>query len=173
MTTPPRTPATDRMPPLPLETMDPAQRAAAEELIAGPRKAVRGPFIPLMRSPELLTRIQKVGEVLRFHSVLPARLTELATLVVARTWTQQFEWTVHVPLALQAGVAPADRGGATPRPATACSTRRRSAASSTSFTNYSPTTTSAMPATTTPSPRSASAASWNWSASSATSPCCP
>ena len=102
MTTPP----TDRMPPLSLETMDPDQRAAAEELIAGPRKAVRGPFIPLMRSPELLTRIQKVGEVLRFHSVLPGRLTELATLVVARTWTQQFEWTVHVPLALQAGVAP-------------------------------------------------------------------
>ena len=26
--------------------------------------------------------------------------------MVARTWTQQFEWTVHVPLALQAGVAP-------------------------------------------------------------------
>ena len=96
----------DRMPPLPFETMNPAQRAAAEELIAGPRKAVRGPFIPLMRSPELLTRVQKLGEVLRFHSVLPARLAELATLVVARRWTQQFEWTVHVPLALEAGVAP-------------------------------------------------------------------
>jgi 4-carboxymuconolactone decarboxylase len=94
------------MPPIPQETMDPAQRAAADELIAGPRKAVRGPFIPLMRSPELLTRVQKVGEVLRFQSVLPARLTELATLVVARAWTQQFEWCVHVPLALQAGVAP-------------------------------------------------------------------
>ena len=105
MTTPPTTPTTDRMPPLPLETMDPDQRAAAEELIAGPRKAVRGPFIPLMRSPELLTRIQKVGEVLRFHTVLPGRLAELATLVVARAWTQQFEWCVHVPLALQAGVA--------------------------------------------------------------------
>ena len=100
------TPSTDRMPPLPLETMNPAQRAAADELIAGPRKAVRGPFIPLMRSPELLTRIQKVGEVLRFHSVLPARLTELVTFVVARAWTQQFEWNVHVPLALQAGVTP-------------------------------------------------------------------
>jgi 4-carboxymuconolactone decarboxylase len=100
------TPVTDRMPPLPLEAMSPAQRAAADELIAGPRRAVRGPFIPLMRSPELLTRIQKVGEVLRFHSVLPVRLSELATLVVARAWTQQFEWCVHVPLALQAGVTP-------------------------------------------------------------------
>jgi 4-carboxymuconolactone decarboxylase len=96
----------ERMPPLPPETLDPAQRAAADELIAGPRKAVRGPFIPLMRSPELLTRVQKVGETLRFHSVLPARLTELATLVVARVWTQQFEWCVHAPLAVAAGVAP-------------------------------------------------------------------
>lgn len=85
--------------------MDAAQRAAADELIAGPRKAVRGPFIPLMRSPELLTRVQHVGEVLRFHSVLPARLAELATLVVARAWTQEFEWCVHAPLAVEAGVA--------------------------------------------------------------------
>ena len=97
-------PSTDRLPPIPREAMDPAQRAAADELIAGPRKAVKGPFVPLLRSPELLDRVQKVGEVLRFRSVLPARLTELATLVVARTWTQQFEWRVHVPLALAAGV---------------------------------------------------------------------
>jgi 4-carboxymuconolactone decarboxylase len=84
--------------------MDPAQRAAADELAAGPRKGVRGPFVPLLRSPELLSRVQKVGEVLRFRGVLPARLTELATLVVARAWTQQFEWAVHVPLARDAGV---------------------------------------------------------------------
>jgi 4-carboxymuconolactone decarboxylase len=97
-------PSTDRLPPIPREAMDLAQRAAADELIAGPRKAVKGPFVPLLRSPELLDRVQKVGEVLRFRSVLPARLTELATLVVAREWTQQFEWRVHVPLALTAGV---------------------------------------------------------------------
>jgi 4-carboxymuconolactone decarboxylase len=99
------TPSRDRLPPLPRDAMDAAQRAAADELIAGPRKAVRGPFIPLMRSPELLSRVQRVGEVLRFHSVLPVRLAELATLVVARAWTQQFEWCVHVPLAVEAGVA--------------------------------------------------------------------
>jgi 4-carboxymuconolactone decarboxylase len=97
---------TERLPPIPPEEMDAAQRAAADELTAGPRKAVRGPFVPLMRSPELLSRVQRVGEVLRFRSVLPARLTELATLVVARAWTQQFEWAVHVPLAREAGVAP-------------------------------------------------------------------
>lgn len=95
----------DRMPPLAPEQMDPAQRAAADELIAGPRKGVKGPFIPLLRSPELLARLQKVGEYLRFENTLPARLSEFATLVVARAWTQQFEWFVHVPLALAQGTS--------------------------------------------------------------------
>ena len=92
-----------RMPPLADAEMDAAQRAAAAELIAGPRKGVKGPFIALLRSPELLARTQRVGEYLRFHSALPTRLTEFATLLVARAWTQQFEWAIHVPLALQQG----------------------------------------------------------------------
>jgi 4-carboxymuconolactone decarboxylase len=97
----------DRMPPIPRERMTEAQRVAADELIAGPRKAVKGPFIPLLRSPELMARLQRVGEYLRFQSALPARLSEFATLLVARHWTQQFEWTVHVPLAIAAGTSPA------------------------------------------------------------------
>ena len=98
--------STDRMPPIARERMTDAQRAAADELIAGPRKAVKGPFIPLLRSPELMARLQKVGEYLRFGSVLPPRLCEFATLVVARQWSQQFEWGVHVPLAMAAGTDP-------------------------------------------------------------------
>ena len=97
---------TDRLPPLPMDRLDPAQRAAADELIAGPRKGVKGPFIPLLRSPELLARVQKVGEYLRFNSALSTRVSEFATLVVARHCTQQFEWHVHVPLALKAGTSP-------------------------------------------------------------------
>jgi 4-carboxymuconolactone decarboxylase len=96
----------DRLPPLAHEQLDPAQRAAADELIAGPRKGVQGPFIPLLRSPELLARLQKVGEYLRFDNALPARLCEFATLVVSRRWSQQFEWSVHVPLSLQQGTSP-------------------------------------------------------------------
>src|SRR6185295_18229191 len=95
----------DRLPPLARETMDDAQRAAADELIAGPRKGVKGPFIPLLRSPRLLAPLQKAGEYLRFDSALSRRVSELATLVVARQWTQQFEWFVHVPLARQEGTA--------------------------------------------------------------------
>src|SRR5215475_12911309 len=96
---------TARLPALAREQMDAAQRAAADELIAGPRKGVKGPFIALLRSPELLARAQRVGEYLRFHSALPARVSEFATLVVSRAWTQQFEWAVHVPLALKEGTS--------------------------------------------------------------------
>ena len=98
---------TERLPLPAPEAMTPAQRAAAEQLRAGPRKGVKGPFIPLLRSPELLTRLGTVGEYLRFDSALPPRIAEFATLVVARAWSQQFEWAVHVPLALKAGTEPA------------------------------------------------------------------
>lgn len=101
----PRNPTRDRLPPLARESMTDAQRAAADELIAGPRKAVKGPFIPLLRSPELMARVQKVGEYLRFGSALSPRISEFATLCVAREWRQQFEWFVHVPLALKAGTS--------------------------------------------------------------------
>ena len=92
-----------RMPPIPAGQMTPAQRSAADELTAGPRKGVKGPFIALLRSPELLARLQKVGEFLRFQSSLSTRASEFATLLVARAFDQQFEWFVHVPLALKAG----------------------------------------------------------------------
>lgn len=96
----------DRLPPLAREAMNEAQRAAADELIAGPRKAVKGPFVPLLRSPDLMARLQKVGDYLRFGSVLPPRVSEFATLLVSRQWRQQFEWFIHVPLALEAGTDP-------------------------------------------------------------------
>lgn len=97
-------PGPERMPALKMEEMDDAQKAAAQELINGPRGAVFGPFIPLMRSPELMNRLQKVGEYLRYHSALETRINEWVMLIVSRQWTQQFEWCMHYPLALKAGV---------------------------------------------------------------------
>jgi 4-carboxymuconolactone decarboxylase len=95
---------TDRMPPLDAGTMTEEQRKAAQSLAAGPRGGVKGPFIALLRSPELMDRLQKVGEYLRFRSALQPRISEFVMLVVARHWTQQFEWSVHVPLAMAAGL---------------------------------------------------------------------
>jgi 4-carboxymuconolactone decarboxylase len=94
----------DRLPPLERAAMTEAQRKVADELAAGPRGGVKGPFIPLLRSPELMGRLQKVGEYLRFQSSLDPRISEFVMCVVSRQWTQQFEWAVHVPLALKAGV---------------------------------------------------------------------
>jgi 4-carboxymuconolactone decarboxylase len=96
----------ERMPPLSAERMNDAQRKAAEEMIAGPRKGVKGPFVPLLRSPELMDRLQKVGEYLRFGSSLEPRISEFVMLIVSREWTQQFEWFTHVPLGLKAGIGP-------------------------------------------------------------------
>lgn len=95
---------TDRMP-LPAELTD-AQRTAADRIVAGPRGDLNGPFVPLLRSPELMTRLQLVGKYLRFDSVLDDDLVELVILTVARAWDQQFEWGFHHPLALAAGLPP-------------------------------------------------------------------
>src|SRR5260370_36244970 len=96
----------ERMPPIPAERMTGAQRAAVAEIVAGARGALYGPFIPLLRSPDFMGRLQKTGEYLRFGSVLPKRTSEFIILMVARHYTQQFEWAVHQPIALEAGVGP-------------------------------------------------------------------
>ncbi len=96
--------AQDRMPPLESDQMTEAQQKAVAEIAAGPRGRVIGPFVPLLRSPDFMSRLQKTGEYLRFHSALGARLNELVILLTARQWTQQFEWFAHYPIALKAGV---------------------------------------------------------------------
>jgi 4-carboxymuconolactone decarboxylase len=99
-------PGQERMPSMKMEDMNAEQKAAAQELISGPRGAVFGPFIPLMRSPELMNRLQKVGEYLRYQSALEPKLNEFVMLIVSRHWTQQFEWCMHYPLAIKAGIKP-------------------------------------------------------------------
>ena len=94
----------DRMPPLPPDSLTAAQRAAAEELSRGPRGGVFGPFVPLLRSPDLLTPLQKTGEYLRYKSALAPRLSEFAILIVARRWRQQVEWQIHAPIARKSGL---------------------------------------------------------------------
>lgn len=97
--------STDRMPPIAESEWTPAQRKAAQELIAGPRGAVFGPFVPLLRSPEFLSRMQHMGEYLRFGSVLPKPISEFVILLVSREWNQGFEWHIHHRIAMDAGVA--------------------------------------------------------------------
>ena len=97
----------DRLPPIPREALTPEQQRAADALVKGRRGALFGPFVPLLRSPELLDRAQRLGEYLRYDSALPARLRELAILVTARHFRQTFEWHVHAPAGIDAGLASA------------------------------------------------------------------
>ena len=95
----------ERLPIPQREVMSEAQRIAADAIINGPRKAIFGPFIPLLQTPVLMERIGKTGEALRFDDTLPERVRELVICVVARETSNQFEWQTHAPLAIKAGVA--------------------------------------------------------------------
>ena len=94
-----------RFPDLKREQMTDAQKRVYDAIAGGPRAGVRGPFGPLLRSPELTDRVQKLGEYLRFNSSLPARLNEFAILINARFWDSKYEWYAHKPLALKGGLA--------------------------------------------------------------------
>jgi 4-carboxymuconolactone decarboxylase len=95
----------DRLPPIPAPQWSEAQRLAAMEIIEGRRGALVEPFVPLLRSPELMTHAQRLGEYLRYRSAIGQRLSELAILVTARHWSQPVEWAIHAPIALRQGIA--------------------------------------------------------------------
>ena len=98
--------AQDRMPAIPFDKMNDLQKKYAEEIIKGPRGALYGPFVPLIRSPELMDRSQRIGEYLRYKSAIGTKLTEFVIMIVARQWTQQVIWAIHEPIVLKAGVKP-------------------------------------------------------------------
>lgn len=89
------------------DEMSPEQRRVHDAVLAGPRGAVIGPLRAVIHSPELAARWSSLGEILRFDTVLPKRLNELAIIVTGRRWGSQIEWWVHARAAAGAGL-PAD-----------------------------------------------------------------
>ncbi len=94
----------DRLPLIPEEQWTQEQKQAIQEIIQGPRGALIAPFIPLMRSPELMTHAQRMGAYLRYGSSLPLHLSELAILITARHYNQLIEWSIHQPIASKLGI---------------------------------------------------------------------
>ena len=68
---------TDRMPEIPAVRQTEAQKKASAEFYAGRKVAVFGPFVPLLRSPEVMLRAKAMGDYLRYQSSLPPKLNEL------------------------------------------------------------------------------------------------
>ena len=99
--------AQNRMPEIPADKLTEAQKKALDQFASkrgGP--PVRGPFLALLRSPDVMTPAEILGEYLQFKTVLPPKLREFVILITARQWTQDTEWNSHVNIALKDGLSP-------------------------------------------------------------------
>lgn len=80
------------------------QQAVVDKILKGPRGSVPTPFLSMLDAPMLTDAIQRVGEVIRFHSSLSDAYRETAILAVAGAVKCGYEWTYHAPIALASGV---------------------------------------------------------------------
>ena len=94
----------DRLPPIPKDQWTDSQAAAAAEFTKMRGQEPFGPFALMLRSPEVMLRAASMGDYLRYKTSLPRALNEMIILLTARHWSQQFEWYVHQPAALKAGL---------------------------------------------------------------------
>jgi 4-carboxymuconolactone decarboxylase len=84
--------------------MTPEQRKVYDAVASGPRGKVQGPLLAALHRPELADKWQQLGELLRYRTTLPPRLSEIAILVTAQRWRCQLEWHLHKGFALAAQV---------------------------------------------------------------------
>ena len=96
--------AEERLPTIAPDKYDADQKKAAEDFLATRKVPVFGPFEPLMYSPQVMTLSRSMGDYLRYNSAIGNTLSELVILITAREWTQDYEWYVHNPIALKAGI---------------------------------------------------------------------
>lgn len=80
------------------------QQQVADAIAAGPRGGVRGPLAVWLNRPGLAAKAQELGQYCRYDSALEPHLSELAILVMARTYSAEFEWYAHKPIAIKAGL---------------------------------------------------------------------
>ncbi len=98
--------AQQRLPTIPPDQYTEAQKKAADDFLAARKVPVFGPFEPLMHSPEVMSQARAMGDYLRYKSALGTTLSELVVIITAREWTQDYEWWLHAPIAMKAGIKP-------------------------------------------------------------------
>jgi 4-carboxymuconolactone decarboxylase len=111
--------AEERLPTIPPAQYSEAQKQAAADFEAARKVPVFGPFEPMMYSPQVMSQARAMGDYLRYKSAIGNTLSEFAILMTAQAWSQDYEWAVHYPIALKAGIRRevADDIGAGRRPA--------------------------------------------------------
>ena len=95
-----------RLPDIDPATLDAEQKRIHDEIVSGPRGKVEGPLRVWLTSAGLADRAQALGAFCRYGTSLPTRLSELAILVTGAYWQAGFEWHVHAPIGLAAGLDP-------------------------------------------------------------------
>ena len=98
--------AQNRLPNVPSSQYTPEQKKAAEDFLAERKVPISGPFEVMMHSPHVMSLARGMGDYLRFKSGIGNTLSELAILVTARAWSQDYEWFAHAPIAAKAGIKP-------------------------------------------------------------------
>ncbi len=96
--------AQQRLGAVPVDKYTDEQKKVVADIKTGPRPEIFGTLLPMMRSPELAYTAERFGEHVYYNSGLEKRVYELTVLLLARQLTQQFEWRVHYPQALKAGI---------------------------------------------------------------------
>jgi 4-carboxymuconolactone decarboxylase len=91
---------------LSLGEMSADQKEIYDEAIAGKRGAAPAPMMAWLNSPDMARHATRLGEQLRFNTIFPPKLSEIAILVTARHWTAHYEWYAHKRLALKGGMEP-------------------------------------------------------------------
>jgi 4-carboxymuconolactone decarboxylase len=86
-----------RLPVIKRDDLDADGKRIYDMLAGGPDKTVTptGPAAISLYSPKVAEAIQMLNQYLRFHGLLKARDFEVAILVVAREYDQQYEWSGH------------------------------------------------------------------------------
>jgi 4-carboxymuconolactone decarboxylase len=102
--------AQERYPTLNPDQLSPEQKAYVEMLQKPPRSNTTAlknpPFKVYMRSPELAGKLESVSDYVRWGTGLQPRLTELAIMITARQWSNQWIWRGHYRAAVRGGLDP-------------------------------------------------------------------
>ena len=111
--------------------LNPEQATLYDAITGGPRSASRafpmaddegrlyGPFNAMLLEPIVGTVVSEFGEAIRYRSVLPARMREIAICEVSAVFKSEFEWFAHAAIARTLEVSEEDLsaiayGGAAP-----------------------------------------------------------
>ncbi len=103
-----------RLPFITDDELDPDQRVVWDGVTNGLRGpsdrlitsegGLAGPFNAALHAATTGRHVTALGEALRFHSDVEARLLELAICTTGAHWRSNFEWFAHRPLAEKAGI---------------------------------------------------------------------